>query len=153
MRRARWISFFLPDSFVKSYLWLWTEKSKYNWIRYKCAVQKPWWSLHQLLSPSQSKTTDASRGQDQEQSHLPTRSYAMEEDTDVTSHTEVILLLLWSLRFLMPFQLLGWQQPYAIKLWKALPVCWSTKWKQLRPQGSLSAPHCCIMLNNDCSFV
>nr|XP_046242820.1 ELMO domain-containing protein 3 [Scatophagus argus]XP_046242821.1 ELMO domain-containing protein 3 [Scatophagus argus] len=33
-------------------------------------------------------TTDAFRGQDQEDARQPTHSYAMEEDIDVTSHTE-----------------------------------------------------------------
>lgn len=39
-------------------------------------------------------TAEASRGQDQEHSRLPTHSYAMEEDFDVTSRTEVIFHLL-----------------------------------------------------------
>lgn len=82
---------------------------------YKCAVQKPWWSLHQLLIPSQSMTTEACRGQDQEHSCLPTHSYAMEEDIDVTSRTEVILFHLWSFKFLISFQCLGLQQPNTIK--------------------------------------
>lgn len=50
-------------------------------------------------------TTEAFRGQDQEHARQPTHSYAMEEDIDVTSHTEVISFHLWSLTF-EPFSLI-----------------------------------------------
>ncbi|KAF3851074.1 hypothetical protein F7725_012846 [Dissostichus mawsoni] len=44
--------------------------------------------MHRLLSPSSSTTTAAFRGRDQEHARQPTHSYAMEEDIDVTPHTE-----------------------------------------------------------------
>lgn len=93
---------------------------------YKCALQTPWWSLHQLLSPSQSTTTEASRGQDQEHARQPTHSYAMEEDIDVTSHTEVTLLHL-TLNLVPVFWVYGCLNPSKRKA--TLPFCWSTKWK------------------------
>lgn len=64
-------------------------------------------------------TTEASRGQDQEHSRLPTHSYAMEEDFDVTSCTEVIFHL-WSFKILISFQCLGLQWPNTIKTEKPL---------------------------------
>lgn len=95
-----WISV-SSDSLAKSSWWLlllsflciWRnrDKSVNTCGHYKCALQKPWWFLHQLLSPSLCMTSEALSGQDQEHTLQPTHSYAMEEDIDVTSHTEVII--------------------------------------------------------------
>lgn len=86
-------------------------------------------------------TPEASRGQDQEYSRLPKHSYAMEEDFDVTSRTEVIFHL-WSLRILISFQCLGLQQPNTIKTEKPLLLLGNKI-----HAGAQPAP-LCIILNN-----
>lgn len=108
------------DSSVKSICSYWhfyvcEEKSTDKLSTHKCALQKPCWSWLWLLSSSNFMTSwlMTLKGQNQEHPQQETQSHAMEEDTNVLSHTQVPFDFFYCA--LISFRCLGFQQLNTIR--------------------------------------